>query len=269
MCLHLEILSVAGRSSTLINRTICPSCILPVRNKWKLKNGYKEPSYDRKLLLAACEPIIPRDQRPAWEKCTQPEWLAGKKVRAETVSPREALLARLLKQEMLEGSIITFYHMNTMPYDSFRSIKNMLQHKDLWLKWFNRRIYELAIRDTKFANLRPLLCDQPNTTMVIVKGDADLKALIQLEKKMPGFLLMCAFVEDRIIRKDEVLAYSQLGSLDDVRAQLSASLNHALASLPSHITHPVTLLSLSLDQYVKREQDKRKDGDKEQGKDQD
>lgn len=188
---------------------------------------------------------------------------------AEEISPREALLARILREEMLEACAITFYHTNAMSVETFTRIKNMLQHKNLWLKWFNRRIYELAIQDTRFANLRSLLCDQPNTVMLIVKEDVDLKSLIQLEGKMPGFLMMCAFVEDRIIRKDEILAYSQSGSLDDVRAQLSATLNQGLASLPSHITHPVTLLSLVLDQYVKREQDKRKDGDKEQGKDQD
>ena len=252
---------------------MCPSSIVPSRSKWQHKRGYKEPSYDRKLLLAACEPIIPRDLRPSWDRCGRPAFEAMLKEKKMTRNPREDLLAGILKRDMLEGTLVAFFHVNSVLLEDYTAIKNSLQHKNLWMKKFNRNIYESAIRDTKFASMRSVLCDQPNTVMVIGKGDEDLKTLIRMEKKMPGFLLMCAFVEDRILRKDEMITYSQIGSLADVRAQLSATLNHALASLPSHITHPATLLSLTLDQYVKREQDtgkkKKKDGsDQERGKDQ-
>lgn len=242
--------------------------MLQCRNKWQHKNGYKEPSYDRKLLLAACEPIVPRDRRPSWDTCGLPAFKKAFEEKGRMGNPRQELLAGILKGEIVEAKVIGFFHKNAMTVEDFTKVKNRLEHKELYMKWFNRKIYELAIRDTKFSSMRSILCDQQNTVMVIGKTRESLKTLMQMEKKMPGFLLMCAFLEDRILRKDELLTYTQIGSLDDMRAQLSATLNHALASLPSHIAHPVAVLSLTLDQYVKREQDMKQKEEEKKGKDQ-
>lgn len=257
---------LAGRWSTLINRNVCPACVLPVRTRVTIKNKYVEPSYDRKLLLAACEPVIPRDKRPAWERCRKSEFerQSAANMYPNSVHPQDKLLGDKLRQEILSADLIAFYHLNSITQESFTLIKNRLQHKDLWLKCYNRSVYRVAIENSRFETLRPLVCDVPNTAIVIAKGDADLKTLLQMDKKMSGFVLMFAFLQDRLVRKDELIAYSQLGSLDEVRAQLCATLNHGLASLPAHIAQPTTMLSLLLDQYVKREQKQADEGSGQQ-----
>lgn len=171
------------------------------------------------------------------------------------VHPYDKLQGEKLRQEMHESKLMAFYHKNSVPLEDFTKIKNQLQHKNFWLRHYNRSVYAEAIEGTKFASIRPQLMNQKNTVIVIGKGDANLKTLMQFEKKMSGFLLLFGFLEDRLVRRDELVTYSQLGSLDEVRAQLCATLNHGLASVPSHIAQPATMLSLILDQYVKREQE--------------
>lgn len=259
-------IETAGRSSTLIRRTISPTCVLPVRTRVYIKNTYEEPSYDRKVLLAACEPVIARDKRPSWDKCRLTEFKREqlKNMYPNYVHPYDKLLGDKLKQDMLSAHLIAFYHLNIIKNEDYKVIKNRLQHKDLWLERHNRTILQIAIENTKFSVLFPQLVETRNTVICIAKGDADIKTLLQMDKKMPGLTLMFAFVHDRLVRKDELIAYSQLGSLDEVRAQLCATLNHGLASLPAHIAQPTTILSLMLDQYVKREQKQADEGSGEQ-----
>ena len=238
----------------LLSRTIGPACVLPSRGKVNIANKYREPSYDRKLLLAACEPVIPRDRRPSWDRCKLPEFEAKKQEGQQRVHPYEVILSKELRQEMQDSHLIAVYHMNSMTDEAYKKVKNALQHQDLWMKGLNRRVYRDAIRDTKFSSLEPLLCSVGYTVLVIAKGDANVQTLLTADKKMPGFIFMFAFLHDRLLYKEQLLAVNERGSLQNVRAQLAGTLNHALASLSAHITHPTSLLSLTLDHYVQREQ---------------
>lgn len=218
---------------------------------------YEEPQFDQKVLLAACEPILPADRRPSWEQCKLPEF--REMMTQEDCHPLEKIWARQLKEEMAKTRFIAFYHTNPMSDLDFKLRHNALFHRGYKLHRKNRMVYELAIKDTKFECLHPYI-GRPGcsyTAMAISFQDKySIKEILTIDKKLHGLTLLFAFVEDRLVRKDQLIALADLPSLDVMRAQVSATLNHALSSINSTLQYHPSMLAASLQQVVERDSKK-------------
>jgi len=218
---------------------------------------YVEPCFDQKVLLAACEPILPANRRPSWERCKLPEF--REVMTQKDHHPLEEIWARQLKEQMAKTRFIAFYHTNPMSDLNLRLRHNALFHKGYKLHWKNRMIYELAIKDTKFECLLPYI-GRPGcsyTAMAISFQDKySIKEILTLDKKLHGLTILFAFVEDRLVRRDQLIALADLPSLDVMRAQVSATLNHALSSINSTLQYHPSMLAASLQQIVERDSQK-------------
>ena len=218
-------------------------------------NKFNQPTFDQKVLLAACEPVLERDRRPSWDQCKLPEFKES--MTQKDSHPYEVILAKELQDEITNSDFIAFYHKNSILGEAEKKIKNTLTKKGFLYRHKNRRIYKLATETTKFSSLTNFLYEVPNTVLVMSDKSSGrqinqrAKELLTIDKKMFGYVLMFAFAEDRILRKDELIELSQIPSLDHVRGQVCSTLNHALSTISHNLSHHQTMLSMSLDQLSK------------------
>ena len=208
---------------------------------------YRQPHFENKLALALCEPVRKIDRRPSYERCSN----ARKAEKAWQVHPWEEMIAADLKSELLESRLVAFYHMNAMKSLDRRSAVNMLFKKGFMYRQFARVVYQMAIKDTKYASLSTFLNDSPYTCLVTSRTE-NVGELLKLDKKMPDFVLLFGVVDDKILRKDELIAYSQLSSLEQQHANLCATLDSSAQAVSSNIGYHLSMLSSNLEQYVKQ-----------------
>lgn len=211
---------------------------------------YKEPDYEKKLMLAVCEPMVQLDRRPMYDKCT------GIKLRLNLDKwadphPWERILANDLRDELSAAQLIAVFHQNAIKQVEQRAVRNMLHKKGFVFRHCNRMVYYLATHETKFATLTPMLSEVQNNVIVTSKS-ADVAELLKLDKKMHEYTLLYAVVHDRLVRKDELVDISKLPSVDSLRAQLCGTLDHSAQMLSANIGHHLSALSANLEQYVKQ-----------------
>ena len=70
---------------------------------------------------------------------------------------------------------------------------------------------------------------------------------------MPHLVLIGGMIDQRLYTRNGIQSYIKMASLDDLRAQLVASLNLQLASLSTTISTPVSNLSQALTQHTKQD----------------
>lgn len=208
---------------------------------------FKQPHYDKKLILAACEPEVALDRTPHWERCKKPTY--NPKVEPH---PLEVIQSEELRQEMAEAAFIAFYHINSMVAEDYRVTRNTLTKNGFKLSNFTTQTYKLAIEGTKFESLMPQI--ELESTHIVTCKERKVANLLQLDKKMHTFVLLFGIVEDRILRKDELVEYSQMPSLDQARAQLCQTLELSARMVTDNLGHHLTSLSANLEQYVKQKQ---------------
>lgn len=178
--------------------------------------------------------------------------------------PLEIILAKELKEEMTSSRFIAFFHRNTMSRESEKLCRNNITKKGFRYRHYNRLVYKLATQDTTFSNISDMLFTIPNT-IIVMDADEDRQVntaardLLMQDKKMPGFVLMFAFAEDRFLRKDEIVSLSQMSSIDSDRGKLVSTLSHTSASLSSVLCHHQAMLSLSLQELSSRGGGRRKE----------
>lgn len=211
---------------------------------------YKEPDFEKKLMLALSEPMYKLDRRPTYDRCT------GIKLRLNLDKwsdphPWERIIANDLKEELNSAQLIAVFHQNAIKQVDQRAVRNMLFKKGFIFRHCNRMIYYLATHGTKFGALTPLLAEVQNN-VVVTSRKANVAELLQLDKKMAEYTLLYAVVHDRLLRKDELVAVSKMPSLDQLRADLCGTLDMPAHMLAGNIGHHLTALSTNLEQYVKQ-----------------
>jgi len=206
-------------------------------------------------MLAICEPMKAVDRRPSWEKCRKPQHVEI--VTSQGSHPWELLMAQQFRQELLAAKFIAIYQKLSMPnVDGFIKTRNRLTHAGFHLKHYNRQVYKLAVEGTKFSSLAPILDVQDTVVALTSGGEEKVKELMtQVDKKMPGFILLFGILGNRVLRKDEMAEIAALPSLEYARAQLSATLNHIPSTILANLSYHPQLLSMSLGQYLKQQQE--------------
>ncbi len=68
---------------------------------------------------------------------------------------------------------------------------------------------------------------------------------------MPHLVLLGGMINERLYTRSGIQEYVKMPSLDDLRAQLVASLNMQLASISTTLSTPISNLSQSLSQHAK------------------
>lgn len=203
----------------------------------------QEPNYNKKLLLAACEPIpFPKSSLPTSVTCSN-----VRNTDVHTVHPYVQVLADEYTEYLRRSTIVAFYHVQPTDYSGWRKCFNFLFNKGFILKKYDQEVAEAALMSTKW---QPLLKFYHRTasTQVVFGDSFDVKPLFAAEKKYPSFILMFGVADDRILRRDEI--ESLLGKTRDmVNAQLVHLLSNPGSSLSNSISYHSQQISQILHQH--------------------
>ncbi len=208
---------------------------------------YREPNFVRKQMLAICEPIMAKDKRPHSERCIN---LLPKAERQ--IHPYDKLLAEDMKQELRSSRMICFFHQNVMTIIEKRETRNLFQKEDMFLRYYNPDIAQMAMNGTKYESALHL-AKLPNFT-ILFSAEPQVSKLLKLNKKCPQLILLAAIIDDRFLSVEDIKAYSRLPDLQTMRSELSHTLSLAAKSLSNKTIYPISNLTNSLDLYIKDQQ---------------
>ncbi|XP_015791676.1 39S ribosomal protein L10, mitochondrial [Tetranychus urticae] len=215
------------------------NCGNQIRTKKKLTlRSPQFPVYEKKLLLAACEPIMRRaSEIPTSMQCTNVT-----KLEDEEPHPYIAVLADELKDFMNKSSFIGFYHLNSCADLDYRAARNTIINSGFAVRLYQNNIADLALKSTKYDPLLKFFSRSCKTVMVF--GDnLNVKPLLKIEKTAPFLILMFGVYQDRVLRKDELIEISNLPNLSTLHAQLYHTLNTFGTSLTSTLDYHGNTLS--------------------------
>ena len=207
-----------------------------------------EPDFTRKLMLAICEPVMARDKRQTSDKCFNLQKRTERKIH-----PYDKLLAEDMKQELRSSRMICFFHTNvTSNRDRFEA-RNKFQHEDLYLRFYNEDVAQLAMSGTKYESALHLCrindwYTQRHVT-ILFSTEPQVNKVLKITKKIPQLILMAAIIDDRFLSVDDMKEYGRLPDLQTLRAQVCHTLSLAAQSLVGNTSHPVRALAQSLDLY--------------------
>ncbi|XP_076368657.1 mitochondrial ribosomal protein L10 isoform X2 [Tachypleus tridentatus] len=214
------------------------------RSKVRVRNP-REPHFPRKLMLEATKPIISKPTEPVWERCTE----ISKTIIEMPIHPYEQLLANKLMKEWKESRLIAFFHRNPITEEEKKKIHNMLFKQNFHLRTYNNSTVRLALTGTPYESILHLITS--HNAIVLSPEDRALK-LLQLDKKMPQFILLGGIIDNQLLSREGLRAYSQLPSLEVMQAQVCATLSMASGGhLSSLLSHHQGSLIRNLEQYSK------------------
>lgn len=210
---------------------------------------FREYDFDKKLLLAACEPVLKRDTRPSWEKCLGP--IVESSVLKSEPHPYDVLIGEELKQKISKAQMIVFYHNNVIIKDASIINKNALFDAGFTYEYHNRMVYRLAFENTKFASLVPLMTSV-NTNALALSDRINVQAFLEADKKMMNCFVLFAYVYGRLVSKVELLKLAKMPSIKKVQGQLLSTLSAPGSNLASSLNYQLSLLSSGLDARAKQ-----------------
>lgn len=160
-------------------------------------------------------------------------------------NPYEIIISREVRERFDNATIILACHLNSLKqYDWFRYQVSFHQ-KGATLKSYGPRIIKFAIRDTKYKEMLQLF---KSKYAIVFSSENNVAELLKIFRKTPKLLLLAGIVENRLMSKNELVNYSQLPSLDIVRAQFAATLyspgNSIVSKLQSHQSNFCSLLDV-------------------------
>lgn len=217
------------------------------KREWIKK--YREPDLRRKKLYAACEPIILPDLRQESEKCEQLHPLPPIEIH-----PYDKLLAQDLKNEWESSRMICIFHKNSMTEREHVERRNLFQHQDMLLRYYNTRCVHHYLTGTRFECLKQLFLNGSYHALLFSKEPNVLKMVKTAKKVQHHLVLLCAVVDDKILSYNEIIKYSELPNLPTLQSHLCHTLSLASQSITQNLAKPLTQLSMSLDQFVKQKE---------------
>ncbi|KAI1297125.1 39S ribosomal protein L10, mitochondrial [Halotydeus destructor] len=238
---------ILNNSRFNVNRLVVDFAPSVGQVRWSSKpyiRKFKQPHFDKKLILAASEPIKAIDRRSTWEKCTL---YKVDEAMNRPIHPYEEILAREFQDLMMSSRFVAVYQENSITSEDKRLTKNMLQKKNYTIKHFNRNVYKAGLKDTKYSSIMSTFLEF-NKTVIVACPEPEVAQLLAMDKKMFQYVLLFGIVDGQVLRKDQLIEYSQLASLDAMRSSLCFTLESAARSVSDNINHHLVSLSSNLEQ---------------------
>lgn len=213
---------------------------------------YREPDYDKKLLLAVCQPQKIMDTRPQWDRCSKLNMVTEK-----FIHPYEKLLANDLIDDLETSRMAIFLHRNTLNTDDHITYKNILFKNDFLFRIYNNSTAHYAFKGTKYEHLIPLHVS--GNALIIEKpgresNELRISQLLGLLRKMHSLIPMYGIVDGNIVSKDDLQFLAQ-NSAQQLHYQLSSIIAASSAKVASNISHHLSRLSNNLSQYIKQKEE--------------
>lgn len=207
----------------------------------------KPPHYERKLFNAVTEPVYVRT--PIVVECREKQIRKLEKRKKEYVPhPYELILSRELREIFDTSEMVLICQKNSIKALDLFNFKVALHKKGVKVKINGKKILNVALKGTKFENLLPVMEVHP----CMLFGDASsIGDILKILRKTPQMILLTGCMSDRILSRDQLIGYSKLPDLQQVRAQFAATLNSAGGQILNHLQAHQSNLCYLLDVHAK------------------
>lgn len=199
-------------------------------------------------MLALTQPVVAPDRRTPAQKCG-----LNRVVVEKTHHPYDVLLAKDMSEEIEANSLMCLYHQNQMTRIDLRLMKNEFEHQNLYLRYYNKDIAEICLKNTKYEPLLRFAIGD-NFTVLFGNDLAKIGQIIRISKKYPQAILMAAMVDQRrLITVKQLESIAKSTDIQLERAKLCATLSAPSQSLLSSLNRHTTELSRLLGSHSSQE----------------
>lgn len=198
------------------------------------------------MLLSLIEPFYARDKRSDSEKCA--EWYEQ---RAYVPHPYIRIQSDDCVKE-LNSKFIYLFHLNSVTNYGFNELRKDFLRENIFLRNYSREVIELSIKNSRFSKLWPFF---EHYGCFGFSTDLRLDNAIKLCKNSDRIVLMGGIFDNRILNLNQLHEYKELGSIDNVRAQLCNLLNVHANQLSSTLTYHTRDLSHNLTNYLGKDKE--------------
>lgn len=210
----------------------------------------REPDFEKKLLLAVMEPSFRTDSSPQSVKCAQK--MQERHEKQKEIHPYVLLQADQCRQE-LESPFVYLFHINPTKSEELRKIKISMLKNEIHFRQYSIQVLETAMHGTRFSSLADILVYYG---VFCFSHKNRLPFLNKLTKKHPNLILLGAIAENRVMNKEQLTEYTNLPSIDVLRAQLCHTLSTPSTAIHSSLGYHLTDLSSSLQRRASSEEKK-------------
>lgn len=162
-------------------------------------------------------------------------------------NPYERIIAREVTNWFDHSKMIAVFHINSINGEDFFKARVAFHKDGMQLKKFGNSIMNMALTDSKYEAIMPLLKTKTFSTGFVFSPDhKKVGSILKIAKKIPQFQLLCGIVDDRMLSKNEFTDYAKLPNIDNARSQLVNVLNtlqsQLVQNLSSHQSNLVNVL---------------------------
>lgn len=177
-------------------------------------------------------------------------------------NPYENILAREARSWFDHSQMIGIFHINSINGEDFFEARVAFHKSGMQLKKYGSSIMKLALDNTKYEEILKLQGLATFSTVFAFSTEhKKVNTIVKIIKKVPQLHLLCGVVEDRLLSKNEFLAYGNMPDISIVQSQFANVLNLAASQLVQNLeSHQSNLVNI-LDAHV-RESGKEKEPSK-------
>ena len=139
--------------------------------------------------------------------------------------------------------------MNSQEWNDFRY---SMKQENVKVKIYPNRLTQVHLAKTMYWNLAPLFVTD---TCIAYGDDINMSAILKHLNATPKVELIGAKIDNSLMNQSQIVAYSKLASLEQLRAELVGILSSPAQKLTTLLEANQTNLSGSLTQYVKHSED--------------
>ncbi len=164
----------------------------------------------------------------------------------------EMLYVRQMEEYLRESKMVGIFHANSVKLRPAKRAWQAARRAGMELCEYEYVMGRAALMGTKWDNLMHFFDTCANGTQhLCFSKEVKVKKLLDLDKKMPEYLLLGAVIENRLLSRRELQEYLKMPPLDTQLGQLCAILEMPVQKTVSQLGSSQQALSRNLDQYVK------------------
>jgi len=216
--------------------------------------------FDRRLLRAMTEPVYPREV--LYPVRVKP-LTAYQEYRVDWLEHMKWLVGGVLDRNQVFGF---FFCIKPEDRREFNRMQQTFRKAGLSLQDWKAEDVAYVAEGTKYANMKTIL--KPNVLFCYplepfsegmpkdyvpppqIDNMTAVKEMIRLGRVLPLINLLGGVVEDEMMTRARMIEYTELGSLDSQRAQLSSLLSSVPSTTSSLLSHHQNVLGATLSAYV-------------------
>lgn len=204
----------------------------------------KQPHYERARVIAVTQPKYP--QPPKEKTCFLTR---QQRTATEVENPYNAIIAREVRNWLDHSRLVAIFHLNSISADEIFRVRVELHKQNMHLKSYGRKIIGQAVAGTAYETILPLF--HSNHCIVFSPDQQRVAALLRITRRVPQMVLLGGIVENTLLSRNELVAFSQMPSLQVAQAQLVQTLNQAAGTVVQQLqAHQVNLVKV-LDVHAK------------------